>query len=72
MFTPMTKAFQEGFRQGLREHGYVEGQNITVEWRSAEGRTERANALAAELVRLKVGVIVAEFTPAVQAAKNAT
>jgi putative tryptophan/tyrosine transport system substrate-binding protein len=72
MFTPMTKAFQEGFRQGLREHGYVEGQSIVVEWRSAEGRTDRANALAAELVRLKVDVIVAEFTPAVQAAKSAT
>ena len=72
MFTPLTKAVQEAFRQGLREHGYVEGQNVLVEWRSAEGRTDRAKALAAELVRLKVGVIVAEFTPAVLAAKNAT
>jgi putative ABC transport system substrate-binding protein len=67
-----TKAFQEGFRQGLREHGYVEGQNIVVEWRSAEGRIDRANTLAMELVRLKVDVIVTEFTPAAQAAKNAT
>jgi putative ABC transport system substrate-binding protein len=58
--------------QGLRDHGYIEGQNVLVEWRSAEGSTDRANALAAELVRLKVGVIVAEFTPAVLAAKNAT
>lgn len=72
MFTPGTKAFQEAFRQGLREHGYVEGQNIAVEWRSAEGSIARANALAAELVRLKVGLIVAELTPAVQAAKQAT
>ncbi len=72
MFTPVTKAVQEGFRQGLRDHGYVEGQNVLVEWRSAEGRIDRANALAAELVRLKVDVIVAEFTPAVLAAKNAT
>src|SRR5437899_2621014 len=71
-FIPTTKAFQEEFRQGLREHGYVEGQNIVVEWRSAEGSIDRANTLAMELVRLKVGVIVAEFTPAVQAAKNAT
>ena len=71
-FTLTTQAFQQGFRQGLQEHGYVEGQNIIVEWRSAEGRIDRANTLAMELVRLKVGVIVAEFTPAVQAAKNAT
>jgi ABC-type uncharacterized transport system substrate-binding protein len=72
VFTPMAKAVQDGFRQGFRDHGYIEGQNILVEWRSAEGRTDRANAMAAELVRLKVNVIVAEFTPAVQAAKNAT
>jgi putative tryptophan/tyrosine transport system substrate-binding protein len=72
VFTPMAKAVQEGFRQGFRDHGYVEGQNVLVEWRSAEGRIDRANAMAAELVRLKVNVIVAEFTPAVQAAKNAT
>jgi putative ABC transport system substrate-binding protein len=72
IFTPAMKAFQEAFRQGLREHGYVEGRNIAVEWRSAEGSNDRANALAAELVRLKVSVIVAELTPAVQAAKNAT
>ncbi len=72
MFTPVTKAVQEAFRQGLRDHGYVEGQNVVVEWRSAEGRTDRANALAVELVRLKVAIIVAEFTPAVLAAKNAT
>jgi putative tryptophan/tyrosine transport system substrate-binding protein len=72
MFMPMTKAAQEDFRQGFRDHGYVEGQNIVVEWRSAEGSTDRATALAVDLVRLKVGVIVAEFTPAVRAAKNAT
>lgn len=71
-FTLTPKAFQQWFRQGLREHGYVEEQNINVEWRSAEGRIDRANTLAMELVRLKVSVIVAEFTPAVQAAKNAT
>jgi putative ABC transport system substrate-binding protein len=72
VFTPMASVVQEGFRNGLREHGYVEGRNILVEWRSAEGRIDRAKALAAELVQLKVSVIVAEFTPAVQAAKNAT
>jgi len=72
VFTPMAKAVQEGFRQGFRDYGYVEGQNIFVEWRSADGSTEQANAVAAEFVRLKVNVIVAEFTPAVQAAKSAT
>jgi putative ABC transport system substrate-binding protein len=72
LFTPTTKAIQEGFRQGLREHGYVDGKNVLVEWRSAEGRTDRIDALAAELVRLKVGVIVAVFTPAVLAARKAT
>jgi putative ABC transport system substrate-binding protein len=72
VFTPMAKAVQDGFRQGFRDHGYIEGQNILVEWRSAAGSTDHANAMAAELVRLKVNVIVAEFTPAVQAAKNAT
>jgi hypothetical protein len=45
----------EAFRQGLREHGYVEGQNIALEFRFAEGRIDRLSALAAELVRLKVG-----------------
>ena len=48
----------EAFRQGLRELGYVEGQNIAIEYRWAEGRYERLPALAAELVRLKVDVIV--------------
>jgi putative ABC transport system substrate-binding protein len=71
-FRPIPRTFQEAFRLGLRDHGYVEGQNVLVEWRSAEGRIDRVNALAQELVRLKVDVIVAEFTPAVQAAKNAT
>src|SRR5438477_7804727 len=69
---PMTAALQEAFRQGLRDHAYVEGQNIRVEWRAAEGRTDRAKALAEELVGLKVDVIVAIFTPAVRAAKAAT
>ena len=46
------------FRQGLRELGYVEGKNIVIEWRYAEGKVDRLSALAAELVRLKVDVIV--------------
>lgn len=72
MFRPTTTAAQDAFRQGLLDHGYVEGQNIVIEWRSAEGRPDRASKLAEELVRLKVRVIVAEFTPSVQAAKIAT
>jgi len=62
----------EGFRQGLRELGWVEGQNIVIDYRYAEGRLDRLPDLAAELVRLKVDSIVALATPATAAAKNAT
>jgi len=58
--------------QGLREQGYTEGQNLAIEYRSAEGRNEAFPALAAELVRLKVDVIVAHSAPAALAAKQAT
>jgi len=63
--------FVEALRQGLRELGYAEGRNITLEYRWAEGRDERLAGLAAELVRLKVDVIVAGGTGAL-AAKRAT
>ena len=62
----------ETFRQGLRELGYVEGKNIVIERRSAEGQLDRLPALAAELVRLKVNVIVTPGGPATRAAKGAT
>ena len=62
----------EAFRQGLRELGYVEGKNIVIEWRSAEGKLDRLPALAAELVRLKVDVIVTGGPAATRAAKEAT
>src|SRR4030095_10225516 len=64
--------FWREFRQGLRDLGYVEGQNVRFEFRSAEGQVERVPELAAELVRLKVDVIVTWFTPPTRAAKQAT
>ena len=68
-------AFQPGFgafRQRLRELGYMEGQTIALEVRNAEGRAERYPEFAAELVRLRVDVIVAQSNPAVVALKRAT
>jgi putative tryptophan/tyrosine transport system substrate-binding protein len=63
----------EGIRSALRELGYVEGRNIAIDYRYSEGKPERAAELAAELVRLKVDIIVAAGGPTwVQAAKNAT
>ena len=64
--------FWREFRQGLRDLGHVEGQNIRFEFRSAEGQLERLPGLAAELVRLKVDMIVTWFTPTTLAAKQAT
>ena len=62
----------EAFRRGLREHGYVEGKNILLEYRYAEGKLDRLPDLAAELVALKVDVIVTASPPAVRAAQKAT
>jgi putative tryptophan/tyrosine transport system substrate-binding protein len=62
----------EGFRQGLRELGYVEGKNILLEYRSAEGQLDRLPALAAELDRLRVDVIVTGGPQATRPARNAT
>jgi putative tryptophan/tyrosine transport system substrate-binding protein len=63
---------REGFLQGLRDLGYVEGRTLVIEDRSAEGKPERVPALAAELVALKVDVIVTSGTPQALAAKHAT
>ena len=65
-------ARHEAFRQGLRELGYVEGKNIVIELRYADGNLDRLPALAAELVRLKVDVIVTGGGPTTRAAKEAT
>jgi putative ABC transport system substrate-binding protein len=62
----------EAFRQGLRDLGHVEGKNIAIEYRYANARFDKLPALADELIRLNVDVLVVSTTPAVQAAKNAT
>lgn len=62
----------DGFRQGLRELGYIEGKTLFIEYRSSDGPDERYPGLAAELVRLKVDLIVTRGTPAALAAKQAT
>jgi putative ABC transport system substrate-binding protein len=62
----------KAFRQGLAELGYVEGKNIAIEYRSAEGKLDRLPHLAAELVALKVDIVVAINPPSAHAAKNAT
>jgi putative ABC transport system substrate-binding protein len=70
--TSLNSPRSESFRHGLRALGYVEGKNIIIEFRSAEGKFDRLPALAAELVRLKVAVIVAGGPPSAGAAKEAT
>src|SRR3977135_1246403 len=72
-FPPTDPNLRAGdLRQGLRDLGYVEGQNLIMEYRYAEGREERLPDLAAELVRLKVDVIVAGGAAAIRAAQHAT
>src|SRR5262249_22512864 len=60
------------FKQGLKELGWIEGKNIAIEYRSAEGKTDRLPALAAELVDLKVDVILTTATPSILAVKKAS
>src|SRR5262245_50788875 len=67
-----TALWLQAFRQGLGELGWVEGKNISIEYRYAEGRNDRLLDLAADLVRLKVDIIVTAVTPDALAAKNAT
>jgi putative tryptophan/tyrosine transport system substrate-binding protein len=62
----------DALRKGLRDLGYVEGRNLVIEYRSADGRAERFPDLASELVHLKVDLIVTRGTPAARAARNAT
>ena len=65
-------ARHEAFRQGLRELGYVEGKNIVIDWRSAEEKLDRLPALAADLVRLKVDIVLTGGSSPTRAAKEAT
>jgi ABC-type uncharacterized transport system substrate-binding protein len=71
-FPSDTARWHEAFRQGLRDLGWVEGKNISIEYRIAEGRIDRLPDLAADLVRVKVDIIVAATTPESLAAKPAT
>ena len=69
---PTYATLRDALLQGLREHGYVEGRTITIEWRFAEGSQSRLPNLAAELVHLRVDLLFAEATPSALAAKQAT
>jgi hypothetical protein len=72
LWSPEQRTMTDAFRQGLRERGYVEGQNIVIEYRAADGKIERFTELAMELVDLHPDLIVASNTPAARAAKQAT
>ena len=69
---PRSTAFFQAFEQRLRELGYIEGQNLAIEYRNAEGQLDRLPGLAAELVRLNGNVIVTATDHATRAAKEAT
>ena len=72
VFASTNLARTEAFRQGLRDLGYIEGKNIVIDWRYADGKLDRLPALAAELVHLKVDVIVTAGPAATRSAKEAT
>src|ERR1051325_2378856 len=71
-FSEAFTARTEGFRHGLRELGYIEGKNILIEYRYADGKADRLPGLVAELVRLKVDIIVTAVSSATRSAKEAT
>ena len=70
--SPEIRVRRDAFRMGLREFGYVEGQNLFIEYRGADGKIERLLGFATELTRLKVDLIIAVATPAARAAQQAT
>ncbi len=67
-----TVPWADAFREGLRNFGYIEGQNVAIEWRYADGRAERYSELAEELVRLKVDVILTSNTPVTTVVQRTT
>src|ERR1051325_10990165 len=71
-FLSAAPSIDPAFLEGLREHGYIDKQTILIEHRSAEGKLEKLSEFAADLVRLKLDIIVTQGTPAAQAAKKAT
>jgi putative ABC transport system substrate-binding protein len=71
-FAPLPQAYAEAFRKSLREQGFADGKDVLIVWRAGNGTLEAANQIAAELVQMKVNVIVASLTPAVTAAMKAT
>jgi putative tryptophan/tyrosine transport system substrate-binding protein len=70
--TTVVRGQLEAFRQALKEYGWIEGQNVSLEYRFAEGKEDALAEIAAELVRLRMDVIVAEGTAAIRAAKTVT
>jgi putative ABC transport system substrate-binding protein len=71
-FIDSESSFLADFREGLREHGYIEGRNLSIEYRSAEGRGELLPGLISDLVRRNVDIIVTSSAPAIQVARQAT
>jgi len=71
-FEPLPAAYQEAFRKSLREQGFTDRKDVVIDWRTSDGKVERANQIAAEFVQTKVSVIVASLTPSVTAATKAT
>ena len=71
-FQPMLEIYKDAFRKSLREQGFADGKDVTIDWRTGDGTVARADQLAAELVNKKVNVIVASLTPGVTAAIKAT
>ena len=69
---PTIQGLRQAFQQGLRDLGYIEGKNILIDYRYAEGKADRIPSLVAELVQLKVDVLVVGSPGAVQEAKQAT
>src|SRR5215468_6087078 len=70
--TTAVRGLLEAFREGLKEYGWVEGQNISIDYRFADGKEDTLPVIAAELVRSRLDVIVAEGTAAIRAAKTVT